>query len=180
MNILFCVVNIFHIDSLLGFRCMTVEVLQHRKCYWEWFLKMCPATKRMWCDLIWYSECRGHTRENLMSFNVNAAVQWPHRWVMWCRRCCLSWPKVKEKKHFSLFHGEQRHLSQLQSNTVDETGDFTKGVLSSLNKINETWSELVHSHTDISWGREAERTSSSSFINHTRHYTWDGLYNPDI
>lgn len=44
----------------------------------------------------------------------------------------------KRKSTGLLFHGEQSHFSQLQSNTADETGDFTKGVLGSLDKINET------------------------------------------
>ena len=108
-----------------------------------------------WCDLMWYSECQGQRRANRMSLTVSTAVQWPHRWVMRCRRRCLSLTTSERKSTALFLHGERRHFSRLQSNSVDETGDFTKGVLSSLNKINETW-KWASSCSHWAGGRDGE------------------------
>lgn len=128
------------------------------------------------CDI---QNARGEWKQASCPLTVSTAVHWPHEWVMWCRGSCLSWPKVKEKALLSVSTESRDIFHNFKLTLLMRQEIFTKGVLSSLNKINETW-KWASSCSHWQGGREAERTSSSAFINHTRHYTWERLHNPDI
>lgn len=105
-----------------------------------------------------YSECRGQSGESLASPRCEHCSSPASQWVMCCRP---RWPEVKEKALLSSRWTAEIFFTA-HSNTVDETGDFTEGVLQ---KNNETWT----------WASFPSRWCSSLVINHTQHHTRGGL-----